>query len=68
MEPRPPTLGAQSLSHWTTREVPTLASLILLKNPTPLVPFSHPLPPLLLGIQGTSYCFQAMLEVTGGAV
>ena len=22
MEPRPPALGAQSLSHWTTREVP----------------------------------------------
>ena len=22
MEPRPPALGVQSLSHWTTREVP----------------------------------------------
>ena len=22
IEPRPPALGAQSLSHWTTREVP----------------------------------------------
>ena len=25
MEPRPPALGVQSLSHWTTREVPALA-------------------------------------------
>ena len=24
MEPRPPALGAQSLSHWTIREVPPL--------------------------------------------
>ena len=24
IEPRPPALGAQSLSHWTTREVPNL--------------------------------------------
>ena len=27
IEPRPPALGAQSLSHWTTREVPSLTSL-----------------------------------------
>ena len=27
IEPRPPALGVQSLSHWTTREVPTLAVL-----------------------------------------
>ena len=26
MEPRPPALGAWSLSHWTTREVPTLSN------------------------------------------
>ena len=25
IKPRPPALGAQSLSHWTTREVPTLS-------------------------------------------
>ena len=24
IEPRPPALGAQSLSHWTTREIPSL--------------------------------------------
>ena len=27
MEPRPPALGAQSLSHWTTREVPPFRTL-----------------------------------------
>jgi len=28
IEPRPPVLGAQSLSHWTTREVPKMVSII----------------------------------------
>ena len=31
IEPWPPALGAQNLSHWTTREVPTL---LLLKSDT----------------------------------
>ena len=31
IEPRPPTLGARSLSHWTTREVPRDAILLALK-------------------------------------
>ena len=26
IEPEPPVLGAQSLSHWPTREMPTLSS------------------------------------------
>ena len=29
IEPRPPALGAQSLSHWTTKEVPIALSLAL---------------------------------------
>ena len=28
IKPRPPALGAQSLSHWTTREVPTIVLII----------------------------------------
>ena len=28
-KPRPPALGAQGLSHWSTREVPTDVSLVL---------------------------------------
>ena len=31
MEPRSPALGAQSLSHWTTREVPVLTALCACK-------------------------------------
>ena len=35
IEPRLPTLGMRSLSHWTTREVPELGGLVaqLVKNP-----------------------------------
>ena len=33
IEPRPPALGAQSLKHWTTREVP----ICVLKNSFPAV-------------------------------
>ena len=32
IEPKPPALGAQNLSHWTTREVPACPSCLLL-NP-----------------------------------
>ena len=28
IKPRPPALGAQSLSHWTTREIPQYSCLL----------------------------------------
>ena len=31
IEPRPPALGVQSLTHWTAREVPTIGLLIQMK-------------------------------------
>ena len=49
MEPRSPALGAQSLSHWTTREVPL--SIISMSNGIISIPLStvnRALAPLLI--------------------
>ena len=38
IEPWPPALGAQSLSHWTTREVPINSNLLIFRQPGLLLP------------------------------
>ena len=41
MEPRPPALGAQNLSHWTIQEVPS-HSLFISISLSLLLPLPHP--------------------------
>ena len=48
IEPGPPALGAQSLSHWTTREVPKINFLKQEKFPFKSVPPIKECPILLL--------------------
>ena len=42
MEPGPPALGAQSLSHWTTREVPDKVLMIVIDEFLSLIHASSP--------------------------
>ena len=50
IEPRTPALGARSLSHWTTREVPETVSFMTLPSGPPTVePDIVPTDPSALG-------------------
>ena len=42
IEPKPPALEAQNLSHWTTREVPSIALFLLLTLPSWEALATHP--------------------------
>ena len=42
IEPGPPALGAQSLSHWTTREIPEFRIFLSPAKEKPISPFPNP--------------------------